>query len=531
MAIAKHKSRRSELRESRVLARRVQRGDRRAFELLYASYEGGLFRVAHRLTGSSEQAAALVEATFTRALATLPEDGLDSVDIGAHLYGTARSLSYERSGTRNGTGHASGNGHGNGSVHVNGTGGAHANGTALDVRRGEHASEVVAATARLAPRQRLTLALRDLEGRPDDEIALALGTDRPSVPALVARARLRLREELALATPTTGCAGHLADLSAYADGTLPAERRAALEAHLEECGDCRATLFALREAALRYRALPVPVPPGELSWRMAAALGAVGLQGRGRAVAPAATSRPPVNAPAPEAVPEPVPVPLPEPVPVPVPEPVPEPLPEPVPVPEARAALGDRQTAAAIAMAALVLIGIVVTILARDGGGSKPSAARPPAKTATVGTSAAGATPTQTAATPRVAPTLVAAAASGGRVRPATPRKLHHARAGSRVFPHRSLPVRRPARTRAGTPRTSTPVASTTTRSRPAVVKSPGSRAAAKAHPLPLPRIKRRVPLQVLPPSTPPPVITPASAPPAASGPPSSSDPTTTTST
>jgi DNA-directed RNA polymerase specialized sigma24 family protein len=228
----------------------VQRGDRRAFELLYASYEGGLFRVAHRLTGSSEQAAALVEATFTRALATLPEDGLDSVDIGAHLYGTARSLSYERSGTRNGIGHANGNGHVHGNVHVNGSGAAHANGTGWD-RRGEHASEVAAATARLAPRQRLTLALRDLERRPDDEIALALGTDRPSVPALVARARLRLREELALATPTMGCASHLADLSAYADGTLPAERRAALEAHLEECGDCRAVLFALREAALR----------------------------------------------------------------------------------------------------------------------------------------------------------------------------------------------------------------------------------------------------------------------------------------
>ncbi len=266
MAIAKHKSRRSELREGRELARRVQRGDRWAFQVLYASYEGALFRFGHRLTGSSEAAAALVDATFARALATLPEDGLDSVDVGAHLFATARSLSYGRNGDGNGSAHANG-GNGNG----------HANGTARYAVAGEHAREVVAANARLAPRQRMTLALRDLEGRPDEEIALALGAESPSVPALVARARLRLREELALPAATAGCATHLADLSAYTDRTLPADRRAGLEAHLEGCADCRAALFALREAAERYRAVPVPVPPGELSARMAAALDAAGL--------------------------------------------------------------------------------------------------------------------------------------------------------------------------------------------------------------------------------------------------------------
>ena len=45
MAIARHKTRQRELREARALLRRVQRGDRRAFELLYAAYEGRLYRV------------------------------------------------------------------------------------------------------------------------------------------------------------------------------------------------------------------------------------------------------------------------------------------------------------------------------------------------------------------------------------------------------------------------------------------------------------------------------------------------------
>ena len=71
MAIARHKSRQRELREGRALARRVQRGDREAFALLYASYEGRLYRFCQRLTGSDAAAAGLVEAAFACALETL----------------------------------------------------------------------------------------------------------------------------------------------------------------------------------------------------------------------------------------------------------------------------------------------------------------------------------------------------------------------------------------------------------------------------------------------------------------------------
>ncbi|MDX6619570.1 MAG: hypothetical protein QOK36_1956 [Gaiellales bacterium] len=406
MAIAKHKSRRSELREGRVLARRVQRGDRTAFELLYAAYEGGLFRFAYRLTGSSERAATLVQATFSRALASLPEDGLDSLDVGAHLFATARGLSYRPRGNGHDSDHdvqASGNGHVNGS----------ASGVTRRLAGGEHAREVVAASARLAPRQRMMLALRDLEGRPDDEIALALGTQRPVVPALVARARLRLREELALPTETAGCAGHLADLSAYADGTLPPEGRTALETHLEQCVDCRAALFALREAAQRYRAVPVPVPPGELSARMAAAVGAAGLPERRHVVPPAVAA------------------------------------PAAAPAPATASARAGRQTAAAIAMAALVLLGIVVTLLARDGDSTPPSRSSPPA------TKAAGDSH-GTAATPQTREPAVAAGSGRRDASLAVLPKLRHARSGTRVFPHRSISVR-PPRVRA--PVTATPPA------------------------------------------------------------------------
>src|SRR5436305_1672385 len=40
------------------------------------------------------------------------------------------------------------------------------------------------------------------------------------------------------------------------DGTLPAERAAAVAAHLRECGACREELEALREAEAAVRAIP-----------------------------------------------------------------------------------------------------------------------------------------------------------------------------------------------------------------------------------------------------------------------------------
>jgi RNA polymerase sigma-70 factor (ECF subfamily) len=192
MAIARHKTRRRELREARALLRRIQRGDPRAFELLYATYEGRIYRFCHRLTGRAETAAALVELTFARALADLPEGKLDTLDVSAHLYATARALAFERGGAPLGS-------------------------------RGAAEGEVCVANDRLAPEERAVLALRDLEGRPDAEIAAVLGIDEAAVADLVGTARLHLLAELRPPGAALGaCPGRLAGLSAFADGTLPA---------------------------------------------------------------------------------------------------------------------------------------------------------------------------------------------------------------------------------------------------------------------------------------------------------------------
>ncbi len=69
-------------------------------------------------------------------------------------------------------------------------------------------------------------------------------------------------------------------LGAYALGHLPDEERAALEAHLEGCPDCRAESESLLAIAQRLphadpaRFGPAPTPPPELGQRIAATIGA-----------------------------------------------------------------------------------------------------------------------------------------------------------------------------------------------------------------------------------------------------------------
>lgn len=410
MAIARQKTRQRELREARALLRRVQRGDRRAFELLYAAYEGRVYRFCHRVTGDDRTAAALVELTFARALADLPDDGLETLDVPAYLLATARSLAYERNGEPS-------------------------------AAPGQWENDVAAANQRLSPQERAVLALRDLEGRPDDEIAFALGAQEQAVPGLVGTARLRLHAELRLPEIGAPCPGRLPALSAYADDTLTTEGRDELARHATSCANCRAALFALREASLRYRTLPVPEPPGDLGSRITTALGAIGLTARG-----GGASEP--------------------------------------------AAGGGRQTAVAVAMGALALVGVGVTIAAahEDGGGAKPDPA-----------------PVSPQPQPQAQPSAPASGSSlalgAVSVPVSTPRRpppvLHHTRAGTRRRAHAPVHRARPSVAhQLGLGKSFAPEGA------PIVASPPAPTPVTTPKPKPTP--VRDIPVDVLPPNPPP---------------------------
>jgi RNA polymerase sigma-70 factor (ECF subfamily) len=62
--------------------------------------------------------------------------------------------------------------------------------------RADEKKRLEAAIARLAPRQRMALVLRDMEELPTEEVARILGLSRITVRVHIRAARLRLRELL-----------------------------------------------------------------------------------------------------------------------------------------------------------------------------------------------------------------------------------------------------------------------------------------------------------------------------------------------
>ena len=136
------------------------------------------------------------------------------------------------------------------------------------------------ANAALAPRQRLVLALRELEDRSYAEIGELVGLKENAVAQLISRARLRLREELRLVEVDRSklpaeCQELLPALSAYLDGQLGGAVAERMLAHVESCENCQKALVEMREASKLYRAL-LPIPFPELFGRIDDALAAGG---------------------------------------------------------------------------------------------------------------------------------------------------------------------------------------------------------------------------------------------------------------
>ena len=126
-----------------------------------------------------------------------------------------------------------------------------------------------AANARLEPTHREVLALRDLLGCSYTQIGRILGAARETVPELLWRARLELRDMLeassllAIAPVAGSCRRALALIVTDWDEELHDDERAWLQRHLRTCGKCRLSRQAVREASAAYREwLPAATPLG-----------------------------------------------------------------------------------------------------------------------------------------------------------------------------------------------------------------------------------------------------------------------------
>jgi Sigma-70, region 4/Putative zinc-finger len=156
-----------------------------------------------------------------------------------------------------------------------------------------------AAAGRLRPQQRAALALSALDGLSYAEIAVVLGVGVEAVPALLARARLRLHDELhgtalaAASVRSPDCEDVVPLLAAAADGELDAADAAWADPHVLHCPTCPQTRRAMLEAAATYAAWSSAAPP---SWLREATLADVGAEAQGIAPVPVAPGPPPRRA-------------------------------------------------------------------------------------------------------------------------------------------------------------------------------------------------------------------------------------------
>ena len=254
------------------LVARLQHRDRSAWEELYRLYEGRLYAFAYRLTGNPYDAADLVQETLVRALPRLDSLDPDELNLSAYLFTTSRNLflhGIER-GKRAGPFEE---------VPEPREPQPLEDDTELSALLERQQYEVRLANARLAPRQRLALALRELEDRSYAEIGELVGLNENTVAQLISRARQSLRDELRLgqvdpATVPDACRSLQPLLSAHLDGQLREPARSEVLAHVTRCEHCRDALEEMREASRLYRSLVPPVAMTALFERVDRALAA-----------------------------------------------------------------------------------------------------------------------------------------------------------------------------------------------------------------------------------------------------------------
>ena len=235
------------------LLRRLQARDRTAWEVLYAEYQPRLRAFAYRLSGNVHDADDLVQETFVRAVPRLDRLDPETADVSAYLFTTLKNLFLKQVERRQRQEPMA-------EVPEPTLPSPIEDDPQRSLLLSSQQDEVRRANARLQPRQRLVLALRELEDRSYAEIGELVGMKENAVAQLIFRAREGLRTELRLAQIDPEqlpeeCRRFLPLLAAHLDGQLKGKRRDATLSHLEGCERCQAALADMQEASRRYRTL------------------------------------------------------------------------------------------------------------------------------------------------------------------------------------------------------------------------------------------------------------------------------------
>lgn len=236
----------------------AQRARSASWEDLFVEHAAAVHAYAQRLTGNRDDADDLTQETFIRAIPALERFDDPNVNVPAYLYATCRNT-YFRTRAR-----------GSRFVSVAEVPERPVDDHFVD----EHPERALLlkdeqegvriANARLVPRQRMALALRELEDKSYGEIGEIIGVSENAVAQLIFRARANLRREIRLLNVNGSrladeCRLLLPEMSALVDGELHEPDIARVSAHVDSCVDCREVIGMLAGASETVRVTPVVI--------------------------------------------------------------------------------------------------------------------------------------------------------------------------------------------------------------------------------------------------------------------------------
>ncbi len=179
--------------DDRQLAARAREGDEAAFALLVRRHQAGVRRCAARILADEEEARDIAQLAFVRAWENLSR--YDSTwSFSTWLYRIASNLAIDvlRSRDSRDRTHA---------AHLRLVGDSVRPSAPRDLAEGEVRRIFAELVVFLTPSQRAAFVLREVEGLPTHEVALALGCSDATVRNHVFQARATLRKELATRYP------------------------------------------------------------------------------------------------------------------------------------------------------------------------------------------------------------------------------------------------------------------------------------------------------------------------------------------
>jgi RNA polymerase sigma factor (sigma-70 family) len=261
-----------------VLVQEAAAGSGESYGALYDRYATQVFNYSLRLTGSPDDAADATQEAFVNVLRRLQEDDRPVLDFSSYLFAAARHESYALMRQRARTHPTDSPPEERGRVAD----------VEVDPERAamlrDTQEAVQEANARLAPRHREVLALREVAGRSYDEVGEIMGISPNAAAQLIWRARAKLREALtagavaSVVATTEDCEWAQQLLSMVQDDeAVREEDREWLAEHLEDCGSCQTANRMLLEASASYRMwVPVALLAGMRSDTLTAAGGVIG---------------------------------------------------------------------------------------------------------------------------------------------------------------------------------------------------------------------------------------------------------------